>query len=104
MPVVFGLQGLHAGQQQPYVILLVNINSLECNLLRTSKPWPSAIGSPNFMLTPLSNQQIAFLHIAIFSFYMLFWYQPLCPVHNSSDGLVIGSTFRISNPSKQPLI
>jgi hypothetical protein len=37
-PVIFGFQGLHAGQQQPYyvsqVILLVNISSLECKSLK----------------------------------------------------------------------
>jgi hypothetical protein len=39
---VFGLQELHAVQQLYYVsqvILLVNINSLKCKLLTTSKPW-----------------------------------------------------------------
>jgi hypothetical protein len=27
---------------------------------------------------PFNTQQIVFLHIVIFSFYMLFWYRPLC--------------------------
>jgi hypothetical protein len=54
-PVIFGFQGLHAGQQQPchmfQVMLLVNISSLGCNFL-TSKPYLSVIGYPNFILTP----------------------------------------------------
>jgi hypothetical protein len=31
---------------------------------------------------------------------MLFWYQPLFPAHNSSDVLIVGSTFRIKNTPK----
>jgi hypothetical protein len=70
-PVIFGLLGLYVGQQQPcsvsQVMLSVNISSLGCNFLTTSKPWFSFIGSLNFMLTALS----LFLYIIIWDIILI---------------------------------
>jgi hypothetical protein len=51
---------------------------------------------------PFNTQQIVFLYIVIFPFYMLFLYQPLCPVHSISDALIVELAFRISIPFRNP--
>jgi hypothetical protein len=71
-PVILGLQGLHACQQQSccvsQAILLVNISSLGCDFLSTSKPWLSAIRFPNFILIPLA----LFLYLITSDYYYIF--------------------------------
>jgi hypothetical protein len=49
-----------------------------------------------------NTQQIVFLQIVVFSFYMLFLVSAFCPVYYSSDVLTVGFTFRINIPLRNP--
>jgi hypothetical protein len=55
-----------------------------------------------FRCFPFNNQQIVLLYSVSFHFTCCFWYQPFCPVYNSSDGLIVGLAFRISIPFRNP--
>jgi hypothetical protein len=51
---------------------------------------------------PFNTHQVVFLYRETFHFTCWFWYQPRCPVYNSTDVLIVGLAFKISIPFRNP--